>query len=141
MQSAEIDDRIVDVLTKNADLTYKEIARQLGLNQSTVRKRILSLKRRGVIRRFMVEVDEESLGRSLYVSIALDIDPTKYMEVTKRLVVFPEIGLAFQASGGHDVFLFLWTEDRESLTRFIKKITSIDGITRVVPSFIVERLR
>jgi len=141
MHSAEIDDRIIDVLTYNADLTYKEIANKLGLNESTVRKRILALKRRGVIRRFMVEVDEESLGRKLNVSLALDVDPTKFIEATRKLIAIPEIAMAFHTSGGHDIFLILWTKDRESLTQFIKIITSIDGITSVVPSFIVERLR
>lgn len=141
MQSAGMDDRIVDILTRNADLTYKEIGEELGLNKSTVRKRILALKRRGVIRRFMVEVDEKRLGRNLYVSIALDVDPTRFIEVTKKLTTFPEIALAFHASGGHDIFLFLWTNDRESLDKLIKNIASIDGITKILPSFIVERLR
>ncbi len=46
MQSAEIDDKIIDILTHDAYLTYREIGRKLGLNASTVRKRILALKRR-----------------------------------------------------------------------------------------------
>ena len=141
MQSAEIDDKIIDILTHDAYLTYREIGRKLGLNASTVRKRILALKRRGVIRRFMVEVDEEALGRKLNVSLAVDVDPTKFIDVARRLVAIPEVAMAFQTSGGHDIFLILWTKDRESLTQFIKIITSIDGITSVVPSFIVERLR
>ncbi len=141
MQSAEIDDRIIDVLTYDADLTYREIARKLRLNTSTVRKRILALKRRGVIRRFMVEVDEESLGRKLYVSLAVDVDPTKFIDVARGLVAIPEVSMAFQTSGGHDIFLILWTKDRDSLTQFVKSISSIDGIIQVVPSFILERLR
>ena len=141
MQSAEIDDKIIDILTHDAYLTYREIGRKLGLNASTVRKRILALKRRGVIRRFMVEVDEEALGRKLNVSLAVDVDPTKFIAVARRLIAVPEVAMAFQTSGGHDIFLILWTKDRESLTQFIKIITSIDGITSVVPSFIVERLR
>jgi DNA-binding Lrp family transcriptional regulator len=141
MQSAEMDDRIIDILTHDADLTYKEIAGKLGLNESTVRKRILALKRKGVIRKFIVEVDEESLGRKLNVSLALDVDPTKFIEVTRRLRVIPEVAIALHTSGGHGIFLILWTKDRETLGQFIKSISSIDGITNIIPSFIVERLR
>ncbi len=141
MQSAEIDDRIIDVLTHDADLTYTEIGRKLRLNASTVRKRILALKRRAVIRRFMVEVDEETLGRKLNVSLAVDADPTKFIDVARRLIAIPEVAMAFQTSGGHDIFLILWTKDRESLTQIVKNISSIAGIIQVVPSFIIERLR
>jgi len=141
LQSAEIDDKIIDVLTHDAYLTYREIGSKLGLNASTVRKRILALKRRGVIRRFIVEVDEEALGRKLNVSLAVDVDPTKFIAVARRLIAVPEVAMAFQTSGGHDIFLILWTKDRDSLTQIVKSISSIDGIIQVVPSFIIERLR
>jgi Lrp/AsnC family transcriptional regulator, regulator for asnA, asnC and gidA len=141
MQSAEMDDKIIGLLTVDADLPYREIAKKLGSNASTVRKRILALKRRGVIRKFMVEVDEGSLGRRLNVSLAVDVDPTKFIDVARRLVAIPEIAMAFHTSGGHDIFLILWTKDSESLSAIVNSVTSIDGVVNVLPSFIIERLR
>src|SRR5713101_2947026 len=126
-QSAQMDDRIIDLLTYDADLPYGEIARRLGSNASTVRKRILALKRRGVIRKFMVEVDEGSLGQKLNVSLGVDVDPTKFINAAKRLTAIPEVAMAFHTSGGHDIFLILWTKDRESLAKLVNSINSIDG--------------
>jgi Lrp/AsnC family transcriptional regulator, regulator for asnA, asnC and gidA len=140
-QSAQMDDKIIDLLTYDADVPYKEIARRLGSNESTVRKRILALKRRGVIRKFMVEVDEGSLGQKLNVSLGIDVDPTKFIDVAKRLTAIPEVAIALHTSGGHDIFLILWTKDRESLAKLVDSISLIDGIINVLPSFIVERLR
>jgi len=140
-QSAQMDDKIIDLLTYDADLPYEEIARRLGSNASTVRKRILALKRRGVIRKFMVEVDEGSLGQKLNISLGVDVDPTKFIDVAKRLTAIPEVAMAFHTSGGHDIFLVLWTKDRESLAKFVNSINSIDGVIKVIPSFIVERLK
>jgi Lrp/AsnC family transcriptional regulator, regulator for asnA, asnC and gidA len=140
-QSAQMDDKIIDLLTYDADLPYKEIARRLGSNESTIRKRILALKRRGVIRKFMVEVDEGSLGQKLNVSLGIDVDPTKFIDVAKRLTAIPEVAIALHTSGGHDIFLILWTKDRESLAKLVDSISLIDGIINVLPSFIVERLR
>jgi Lrp/AsnC family transcriptional regulator for asnA, asnC and gidA len=136
-----MDDKIIDLLTYDADLPYKEIARRLGSNESTIRKRILALKRRGVIRKFMVEVDEGSLGQKLNVSLGIDVDPTKFIDVAKRLTAIPEVAIALHTSGGHDIFLILWTKDRESLAKLVDSISLIDGIINVLPSFIVERLR
>jgi Lrp/AsnC family transcriptional regulator, regulator for asnA, asnC and gidA len=140
-QSAQMDDKIIDLLTYDADLPYKEIARRLRSNESTIRKRILALKRRGVIRKFMIEVDEGSLGQKLNVSLGVDVDPTKFIDVAKKLTAIPEVAIALHTSGGHDIFLILWTKDRESLAKLVDSISLIDGIINVLPSFIVERLR
>ena len=69
------------------------------------------------------------------------MDPTKFIDVAKRLTAIPEVAMAFHTSGGHDIFLVLWTKDRESLAKFVNSINSIDGVINVIPSFIVERLR
>jgi Lrp/AsnC family transcriptional regulator for asnA, asnC and gidA len=140
-QSAQMDDKIIDLLRYDADLPYKEIARRLGSNESTVRKRILALRRRGVIRKFMVEVDEGSLGQKLNVSLGVDVDPTKFIDVARKLTAIPEVAMAFHTSGAHDIFLILWTKDRESLAKFVDNISLIDGVINVLPSFIIERLR
>ena len=141
MLSSEIDGRIIDLLVMDADLSYREIARKLRLNPSTVRKRVLSLKRRGVIRKVIVEVDTEKIGLKLNVSLGIDVDPTKSIEASKRLAGMPETVMGFHTSGGHDFYVIVHARDRESLTKIINKYRSIEGVAKVVPTFIMERLR
>lgn len=135
------DDRIVDLLSRDADLTYREMAKNLKLNESTVRKRVLALRRRGVIRRVMVEVDTERLGLKLNAQVGVDVDPSKLIEVGRRLVAMPEAAMVFSTSGGHEFYVVVWTKDSESFSRIIDSISAIDGVTKVVPSIILERLR
>jgi len=71
-QLESADDRIIDLLSRDADLTYREMAEKLGLNESTVRKRVLALRRTGVIRRVMVEVDTERMGLKLNAQVGVD---------------------------------------------------------------------
>ena len=140
-QLENADERIIDLLTRDADLTYREMATRLGLNESTVRKRVLALRRTGVIRRVMVEVDMERLGLKLNVQVGVDADPSKLISVGRGLVAMPEAAMVFSTSGGHDFYVVAWTKDSESLSRIIDNIAAVDGVTKVIPSTVLERLR
>ncbi len=138
---APTDERIIDVLYKDADVTYKEIARNLGLNESTVRKRILALRKSGVIRKFMVEIDTETLGNKMLVELGVDVDPPKLIEVGRKLVAIPEAEMVFNTAGGHDFWAVVWTKDRESLAEVVNRVALINGVTKVIPCIVVERLK
>jgi len=140
-QLENADERIIDLLSRDADLTYREMAKRLGLNESTVRKRVLALRRTGVIRRVMVEVDMERLGLKLNAQVAVDANPSKLIGVGRGLVAMPEAAMVFSTSGGHDFYVVAWTKDSGSLSRIVDKIAAVDGVTKVVPSIVLERLR
>lgn len=141
MLPADTDEKIILLLSQNADLTYKAMAKQLRLNESTVRKRVIAMRRRGVIRRFLADVDAEKLGYKSRVMLGVDADPSKIMGIGKRLVALPETRTVFNTSGAHDFHVVVWTRDRESLTKVIDTISNMDGVTKVTPSFMVERLK
>jgi len=138
---ADTDEKIIVLLSQTADLTYREMAGKLGLNESTVRKRVIGLRRRGVIRRFLADVDPEKLGYRSRVVLGVDADPSKVMSIGKRLAALSETRTVFNTSGAHDFHVVVWTRDRESLTKIIDKVSAMDGVTRVTTSFMVERLK
>src|SRR3989304_2473499 len=117
------------------------MAEKLGLNESTVRKRVLALRRTGVIRRVMVEVDTQRLRLKLNAQAGADADPSKLIGVGRELVAMPEAAMVFSPSGGHDFYVVVWTKDRESLSRIIDNIAAVDGVAKVIPSIVLERLR
>ena len=141
MPSVETDDRIIALLQQNADLTYKEMAKRLKLNESTVRKRVIALRKRGVIRRFLAQVDAQKLGFKIDAGLGITVDPAKMMDAGKKLSQVPETRLVFSTSGEYDFFAVVWTKDRESLEKIINNISSFDGVTKVIPSILVERLK
>ena len=141
MLPADTDEKIIDLLLQNADLTYKEISKKLRLNESTVRKRVLSLRKRGVIRKFLVEVDAEKLGYRSRALLLLDVDPLKMMEVGRKLVLVPEARFVGSTSGGHDFYVMVWTKNTESLAQVIDHVATIEGVAKITPCFIVERLK
>jgi len=62
----EVDEKILMMLQEDArNLTSGEIAEQVGISSSTVRKRIYRLREEGMIKGFHAEVDYEQCGYPL----------------------------------------------------------------------------
>ena len=140
MLPRETDDRIVGLLSQNADLSYREMARRLRLNESTVRKRVIALRKRGIIRRFLVDVDADKLGYKTRAMLGIDVDPSNIMDVGKTLSAIHDVRMLFNTSGGHDFHAVVWSRDREAFAQLLNRISSTEGIIKITPSFIVERI-
>src|SRR5882672_8999158 len=98
------------------------MANRLKLNESTVRKRVLALQKSGIIRKYLVEVDTDKLGYKTNVMLGLDVDPSKIMEIGKKLAAIPESRMVYNTSGGNDFVVVVWTKDREALGKVVDNI-------------------
>ena len=138
---AETDDRIVGLLQQDADLTYKELAKKLRLKESTVRKRVLSLKKRGVIRRILAQVDPKLLGYRVQAGLGINVDPSMMVDLGKKIVQMSETRMVLSTTGEYDFFTVVWARDRDSLSTIMSSVSNMEGVTKVVPSLLVERLK
>jgi len=127
-------------LDRDASLTHKEIARRLQMNESTVRKRILALTEDKVIK-FIIRINPSQLGFRAEAELGLDVEPSKNLEVGKILPNVPGVRMVFSTSGDHDFIVVIWAADRDSLAKIMDQLSAIDGVTKLNPSIIVERIK
>ena len=135
----ETDQKIIAVLDRDASLTNKEVAKKLGMNESTVRKRVLLLKEKKVIK-YYVQIDTSQIGIKTEASLGVDVEASKILEAGSRFTEIPGIRMVFHNSGEHDFLLVVWTTNRESLSKIVDKVSAVDGVVKVLPSVLVERL-
>ncbi|MHA1105061.1 MAG: Lrp/AsnC family transcriptional regulator [Promethearchaeota archaeon] len=55
----EKDKRILEMLIEDSRRPYREVADDVGLSESTVRKRVLKLQEEGVIEKFTIKICRE----------------------------------------------------------------------------------
>ncbi len=135
----ETDRKIIAVLDRDASLTNKEIAKRLGMNESTVRKRIAVLKEKKVIQ-YYVQIDTPQIGLKTEVSLGVDVEASKILQAGRKFAEIPGVRMVFHTSGEHDFLLVVWTTDRETLSKIVDKISAVEGVMKVLPSVLVERI-
>jgi Lrp/AsnC family transcriptional regulator for asnA, asnC and gidA len=141
-QLDEKDTKIIEMLEEDGRRSFKDIARRLKVNEATVRKRVIVLQRAGVIKKFTIKVDNVSLGLNTVAIVGVDVDPTKMLGVAQKLCGLKEARCVATASGDHMIMLEVWTRDGRELTKLIfEKIETLEGVKRICPALILEKLK
>jgi DNA-binding Lrp family transcriptional regulator len=141
----ELDLALLRELQRDARRTNRELAAATGVSPSTSLERVRSLRERGVIRGFLVDVDLAQLGRPVQALIAVRIRPPSrahidaFREWAARL---PETLGVFVVTGGEDFLLHVALPDNNALYAFvIDKLTQRPEVADVRTSVVYEHLR
>lgn len=138
----ENDLAIIKILQEDASISFTEIARKLRMSESTVRKRVEKLKREGVIKKFTVILDPAKIGFNAVAIIGIDADPSKILDVAKKLCELPETRYVATSTGDHMIVAEVWARNTMDLLKIInEKIGAIDGVKKVCPALILEKLK
>jgi len=132
---------LLRILRENARIPYVKIARELGVTEAAVRKRVRRLEERGVICKYTVEVDPRKVGFEITALIGLDTTPERFMATLERLRGMEEVLELYSASGDHMILVESWFRNSMELAAFVRKLESMEGVTRVCPAIILERIK
>ncbi|MEM2020785.1 MAG: Lrp/AsnC family transcriptional regulator [Zestosphaera sp.] len=124
----ELDKKILNVLQENADLTYAELGRMLGVSPSTVYMRLRKLKERGFIKRIVAEVTPELVGLNLRALIFLAIDVRKYNDIVSKLSNITNVKTVYDVTGEWTLVTEVYVKDHKELSEILDVIGALEGV-------------
>lgn len=123
-----LDFKIIHILNKNGRVSSSEIARQVGANERTIRKRIDRLVEIGAIRLAAI-VNPQVFGYSTVVDVFLEISPEREMKVIGKLRRMPAIAYIASGQGTHDLSIQARFKGNAEMRDFLRYILpSIPGV-------------
>ncbi len=132
---------LIRILLTNSRIKYSELARRLGVSETAVRKRIRQLEEDKVIRRYTIDVDPKRLGFDIDAIIGIDTEPEYYVHILDRLSEMDQVISVYSSSGDHMILIRAWFEDHSRLRDFVKRLEGMEGITKVCPATIIDRIK
>jgi Lrp/AsnC family transcriptional regulator for asnA, asnC and gidA len=133
--------KILNILEKNSRIPFVKIARKLGVTDTAIRKRVEKMEERGVIKNYTLEVDPRKLGFQVNTLIGIDTEPEYYISMIEKLKRLEKVRNLYSSTGDHMIMMKCWFRTSEELTEFVKKLESTQGVTRVCPAIILERIK
>ena len=141
----ELDAAIVRELQRDARRTNRDIASAVGVSPSTALERTRALRRRGVIKGALLDVDLSAIGRPVQALIAVRVRPPTrrnieaFRDWARQL---PETVGVFVTAGTEDFLVHVAVPDNNSLYEFvIDKLTARTEIADVRTSVIYEHIK
>ncbi len=129
MELDETDRRLLNLLQGDAKVPYAKLAKRLGISSSGIHKRVKRLMDAGVIKKFVVVVDSQAVGKKLKAFIGVSTSPGTCGGVIAQLNRRPEVLEIHEVVGEHDLFLKLIIDDTLGLNRVLHEIDRIPGVS------------
>lgn len=136
----ELDRGIIERLSRDARISNRGIALELGVTEGTVRSRIKRLQSEGLIQ-FTVVTDFRMAGSPNLCMIGVDCDPAKVETVGRALSEFPELTSVIVLLGRYSLLATGLFTSVEKLSEIATTIRAMPGVQRVETSVSVKNLK
>jgi DNA-binding Lrp family transcriptional regulator len=141
MEIDDIDKKILNVILDNSKLSFRAIARKVGVSVVTVLKRVKILEREKIIKNYTSTLDYEKIGYDIHVIINLRIAKGKLFEVEAKIAKNPNVFAVYDATGNFDCLIIAKFKNRRSMDSFLKKIQTYDFVERTETSLILHTIK
>jgi Lrp/AsnC family transcriptional regulator for asnA, asnC and gidA len=126
----DLDLSIIQILERDGRRNYTDIARQLGVVEGTVRKRVKSLLADNVIR-ISATPNPRELGFNVIVIMGLQVQMSALRHVAQILEAKPCVQWLAFVTGRYDLMAVVIEKSTEALSKFIEdEISAIPSIVR-----------
>ena len=127
----EIDYKILDIISKNARIPFKDVALEVGISRAAVHQRVTRMFDLGVITGSGYHINPKKIDFSTctYIGIFLEKGGL-FSEVVARLELIPEIVECHYTTGEYAIFIKVYAKDNEHLKAILSnEIQKITGVS------------
>lgn len=132
---------LLKLLRGNSRISFVDIARHFHVSETAVRKRVKKLEEEGIIRKYTIEIDPKKIGMNIDSLIGIDTLPEKYIQTIEKLREMEEVITLCSSSGDHMILIECWFENSKELAKFVKKLEAMEGIVKICPAVIIEKMK
>ncbi|MEU9243170.1 Lrp/AsnC family transcriptional regulator [Streptomyces sp. NPDC048385] len=135
----ETDRTIVRRLQQDARLSNRQLARELGIADSTCLARVAALQDRGIITGFHAAVDLGGIGRSVQAHVSIKIRPQALPTASAfcdAVADLPDVIAVYMVTGEADLLAHVAVPTTDELREFVLKLARRPEIADIRSSII-----
>ncbi|MHA1592493.1 MAG: Lrp/AsnC family transcriptional regulator [Candidatus Heimdallarchaeaceae archaeon] len=132
---------VIKELLSNGRKSFVDIAYELNVTETAIRRRVKKMEDEGIITKYSVEINPRELGFGVKALIGIDTTPQRYLAVIQNLKKNDKIVKLYSSSGDHMIMMECWFEDDEKLTEFLEHLEEINGVIDICPTIITDLIK
>jgi Lrp/AsnC family transcriptional regulator, regulator for asnA, asnC and gidA len=133
------DERIIRILQEDSRKAFVDIANQIGLSESAVRRRVKNLTESGLIKRFTLELGASDKTSAItLISVSSTADTAA---VSSKLMKLPGVEVVYEITGQYDIATIIAAPAIVEINKCIDDIRKIDGVSDTNTVIILKTMR
>jgi len=137
----KIDHIILKALLGDGRASFSAIARETKLTDVAIKKRVESLKRRGVIDSISVDLNYKALGYENPIFVQIRSEVSKHKDIIKKLNEMDFVLELYQILGEYNLIAKLIVPNLETAEKFINQLGLIDGVIDLKTMVVLSELK
>lgn len=140
MKLDNVDMTILEMLKKDARMSFREIARELNVSPDTISKRFERLKELGIIVSSTVIINPSKIGYSFIARFGIDVKPTYSSHVLEEIIKIPSVIVASKLVGKYDLISLIVIKNFEHLCELRDSILEMPYVEKVDASLWINTM-
>ncbi len=126
----DLDLKIIAELRSDSRQSFRELAQKLSVAEGTVYNHVNNLKKKGVIKRFMAEIDYTKLGYDLTVVIGVSVEGGHLADIEEKISKESAVSAVYDVTGEYDAIVVAKFKDSSDLNMFVKKLSATPHVSK-----------
>lgn len=122
-----IDEKIISILKINSRQPFVEIAKEIGLSESAIRRRVKNLIDTKIIERFTVELDNKN--RTSAITLISVTSTSDTSTVSTALMSLNGVEVIYEITGQYDIAAIISSSSVAEINRCIDDVRRIEGVS------------
>jgi DNA-binding Lrp family transcriptional regulator len=135
------DKAILNVLLENGRLSYRDIAKKVGVSAATVMHRINALEKEHVVKQYSTLFDYEKLGYDITIIVEMQVSKGKLEDVEKKIAKHPNVVAVYDVTGAFDVVVIAKFKNRKLMDIFLKHIQTYEFVLRTNTQLVLKTMK
>ncbi len=136
----ELDRRIIELLSRSSEGSYRQIAKELGVHPTTLIQRVRNLQAKGVLNGSRAKIDYMRLGFE-YMGIVQIYMEGNILNAQEGIRNLSQVVAVFDVTGDCDCIAWIACKDRDEFSNVVKTILAMDGVKKTNTSVVLNMVK
>lgn len=138
----ELDQKIIQLLVKNARMSYSDIGEKIGISRVAVKARIQALENKGIIEEYTTIINPQKINGAVSCYFEIETKPDSFKEVTDILNKNNIVTQIYRVTGRDKLHVHAVASSNEEMERFLHDvIDTLSGVLSCSCNIILSRVK
>ena len=137
-----LDQKIVQLLIKNARISYSDIGQEVGISRVAVKARIQALEQRGIIEEYTTIINPQKISGAVSCYFEIETLPDTLAEVTEILKQNEIITQVYRVTGKNKLHVHAVAASSKEMEKLIREVIDpLPGVVSCGCNIILSRIK